>query len=247
MIGVGITVLGLHGMKVHGEVGRVSKCTKPLKWTLYLLLWAFGQIVQLLAVKLASEPVIGAVSNFAIIVNATLSARMLGERVTRSDIFAVCWMTLGSCLVVAFTPQPHATSLPLAKLEQWLGSPLSILGLLSTTLLAAAALPSALLSALRPAYRHGPIGGIAYGLLAGYMGGTSITMTKLCWLLFDEYSWHALTLGLGWAISWVAFIGESKTAHTRAHSRRAPLKKPHSLAVSVDVCCLALRSTLVPA
>ena len=49
---------------------------------------------------------------------------------------------------------------------------------------------------------------LAFGVLAGYTGGTSITMTKLCWLLFDHYSWQALAMGEPWALSVVAFGGE---------------------------------------
>ena len=217
MMGVSITVYGLHGMKIS-DLGRVASCTKPLSWSLSLAAWAFGQLVQLLAVKLAPEPVIGAVSNVAIIVNAFLAARMQNERVTRTDMFAMLWMIAGACLVVGFTPAPVQRSVSLQELNLlFSGSPLAAIGLISTTLLALAALPAA----LRPAAAIGsaigsaigpaavsPAGSIAFGILAGYIGGTSITMTKLCWLVFDHYSWVALTMGEPWALSVVAFGGE---------------------------------------
>lgn len=249
MIGVGVTVLGLHGMKVS-NVGRVESCTKPLVWALYLFAWFVGQIIQLLAVGLAPEPVVGAVSNFAIVVNACLASRLLGERVTRTDVIAALWMIFGACIVVGFTPPPQQRSLSLSQLNHLFStSALALGGLAITTLLALVALPSAMSSSKsqQPSYSTAttaaaaatfasasapaagtartaaaataatipsPMGGVAFGILAGYTGGTSITMTKLCWLVFDHYSWAALAMGEPWALSVVAFGGEILMAVT---------------------------------
>ena len=210
IIGVSITVLGLHGTKVHGNDGSIwYRCNKSRLWLGYVLLWAFGQMIQLLAVKLASEPTIGAVSNFAILANLILANKMLGEEITRTDVYATFLMVLGSCLVVGFTPDPPFQSLSVSQVGHlFTSSPLAGIGLAGTSLVALAVLPTVIRSALRPHLYSGPAGGMAFGIMAGYMGGTSITMTKICWLIFDHYGFFALTLPSAWGISVVAFAGE---------------------------------------
>ena len=104
ILGVCVTVLGLHGMTIHGKTGSFRKCTMSARWCGYLGLWAAGQILQLLAVKLAEEAVVAAVSNFAIIANAILAYRMLGERISMVDMAAIIAMVVGACLVVYFVP-----------------------------------------------------------------------------------------------------------------------------------------------
>lgn len=39
MVGVAISVFGLHAMKIHGNVGSVRHCTKRRQWTGYVLVW----------------------------------------------------------------------------------------------------------------------------------------------------------------------------------------------------------------
>ena len=209
MIGVTITVVGFHGMKVWGGTGRGLRCTMDKRWYGALSLLGLGQFFQLIAVELATEPVVAAVANFAIIVNVGLAVKLHGEVVTRADVSAICVMILSLCFVVYFTPQPPQNSLKVAQLGTlFTQSPLPAIGLIATTVLAALALPSALSSALRPSAHASPAGGVAFGLLAGYSGATSITAAKLCWLLFDYYYWGALALGVGWALSLVALFGE---------------------------------------
>ena len=214
MLGVTITVIGLHGMKVHGAVGSARCCSKPWRWSAYGGLWATGQLIQLLAVKLALEPVVTAVSNFAIIVNAYLASRMLGESIGKVDVVSVVVMILGACLVVAFTPQPAFRTLSIAGLAHlWSSSPLPTVGIIVTTLFAAAALPRAVLSCTRPrTYAGYSVGGVAFGLLAGYTGATSVTCASLDWLLFDNYGLVALlsgdAAGAAVALGFGAFAGE---------------------------------------
>ena len=117
-VGVSISVFGLHGMKLHGSCGQVLRCSKPRRWYGYVVLWGFGQFAQLLSVKLAAEPVVTAVTNFAIIVNAVLAHRMLGEVITRVDGLAIAVMTIGACLVVTFVPQPALKSLTMRDLHE---------------------------------------------------------------------------------------------------------------------------------
>eukprot|EP00966_Prymnesium_polylepis_P165288 3820940-Prymnesium_polylepis.1 len=66
--------------KVHGVGGRAMRCTKSLQWYGYIGLWMLGQLVQLLAVELATEPVIASVGNFAIVCNAVLAYKVRGPR-----------------------------------------------------------------------------------------------------------------------------------------------------------------------
>ena len=195
IMGVAITVVGLHGMKLWGNGGRMMRCTKDARWYGALALWGFGQFLQLIAVKLAEEPVIAAVSNFAIIVNAGLGVKLQGERVTAVDVLSMCVMIFGACFVVVATPQPTTTTLNLEGLNNlFTSSSFPLIGLAATTLVACVALPRAVVSSFQPGQRHGPVGGVAFGVLAGYTGATSVTAAKLCWLLFDHYFFSALSL-----------------------------------------------------
>ena len=196
VIGVTMTVVGLHGMILWSEGGRVQRVPQRVLLIVAVALWCVGQLLILMAVKLAQEPVIAAVSNFAIIVNAGLGVKLQGERVTRRDLIAMCSMIVGACCVVAFTPQPPQLSLSTSDLNFLFScSALPIIGLVSTTILTFAAVPPAVRSIVRPAAlpHAGPGEGLAFGLLAGYAGATSVTTTKLCWLMFDYYSWSVVT------------------------------------------------------
>lgn len=221
MLGVGLSVLGLHGMKVHGVSGRVLQLTKTARWYGYVGLWSFGQALQLLAVKLAEEPVVAAFSNFAIIVNAALASRLLGEKMATADVLAIATMIAGSCLVVVCSPQPQQTALTLQGLQHLLtSSSLPAAGLLSTGVAALFAAPIAVVSAFSQPHAacarscadahtsRGPLGGVAFGLLAGWAGATSVTAAKLCWLLFDTFVWRTFGLGVAWLLATVAFAGE---------------------------------------
>ncbi|KAL1495181.1 hypothetical protein AB1Y20_017046 [Prymnesium parvum] len=209
MTGVAITVVGLHGMKVHGVLGRALSCSKSATWYAYVGLWALGQLIQLLAVEFATEPVIASVSNFAIVCNAVLAHYVLGERITRLDAIAIAVMIGGALLVVSFVPEPTTTSLQLAELRAlFVASAAPLVGLLGTTLLAAAAIPAAVRSALHPELRTAPHGGIAFGVLAGYAGAISITTSKICWLVFDAISFASLAQPLWWFYAVCSFAGE---------------------------------------
>lgn len=212
MFGVAITVVGLHGMKVHGEGGRVVGCTKSWQWYGYVGLWALGQVVQLLAVKLATEPVIASVSNFAIVCNAVLAYKVLGEPITRLDVGAIGTMIVGAVLVVTFVPEPMKTSLNAKQLRDFfVSSAWPAVGLVGTTIIAAAALPSAVLSVLQPASRAGPSGGVAFGVLAGFAGACSISTSKVCWLVIDADTLGfggAFALPLWWLYAVLSFVSE---------------------------------------
>lgn len=212
-IGVGVSVLGLHGMTIHGGRGRAMRCTKSRTWVAYAALWAVGQVLQLLAVLLAEEPVVAAVCNVAVIVNAYLAHRLLGEPITKTDMVAIVAMTVGACLVVAFVPAQQESLSTHEFLLLFDRSALPVIGFASTTLLAVVATPRALQSAWGPvASEHqaagSASGGLAFGLLAGWSGATSMTAAKVCTLFFDHYAWDALTLPLAWAISVVSFTTE---------------------------------------
>ena len=65
LVGIVVTVAGLIGLKLYGSTGSLRQCTKGWKWTSSLAAWCVGQLLQLCAVELASEPVITAVSTLA--------------------------------------------------------------------------------------------------------------------------------------------------------------------------------------
>ena len=205
MIGVSFTVLGLHGMTVNGRVGRVSACTMSLRWYGYVCMWAFGQALQLLAVQFAEEPIVATSSNFAIVVNAVLAHSMLGEPIGLVDVLAIVAMAAGACLVVVFVPRSMDTLSLLQLDELFTGSPWALSGLAVTTCLPLVlAIPRLVLRA-----PHAPgSGGIAWGLLAGWSGATSMTAAKICMLLFDNYAWHVFALLWAWPVGLICFLGE---------------------------------------
>lgn len=205
VLGVSISVLGLHGLKRHGGEGSVRQCTMPARWWGYFAMWSAGQLMQLLAVELATEPVVAAVSNFAVIVNLFLAQRMGGERVTAIDVWCMLSMLAGACLVVAFVPRPRAHELDLAQLRQlFAASALPLLGQVCSGVLAACALPAAVLS-WQGWNARGSGGGVAFGLLAGYFGATSVSAAKLCWLLFNHYLLDVARLPAAWALGAASF------------------------------------------
>ena len=182
-IGVGISVFGLHGIKLHGQSGTVSRCNKPRRWCGYAALWAFGQVLQLLAVQLAEEPVVAATCNFAVIVNAFLAYRLLGEPITPTDCWCICAMMIGACLVVVFVP-PAQQSLSTREFEQLFErSATPAAGIGATTMIAVLSFPRTVQSFWSsPASRAvgGASGAVAFGLLAGWSGATSMTAAKVC-------------------------------------------------------------------
>ena len=105
LVGIVITVAGLIGLKLYGNTGSLKQCTKGWKWTSSLTAWCVGQLLQLCAVELASEPVITAVSTLAVPANALLAWKILGEPVTRMERLAIAAMTVGAGMVVVSSPQ----------------------------------------------------------------------------------------------------------------------------------------------
>ena len=105
LVGIVITVAGLIGLKLYGNTGSLKQCTKGWKWTSSLTAWCIGQLLQLCAVELASEPVITAVSTLAVPANALLAWKILGEPVTRMERLAIAAMTVGAGMVVVSSPQ----------------------------------------------------------------------------------------------------------------------------------------------
>ena len=190
IIGVGITVAGLHGLKIYDAGGSVRRCNKQCRWYGSLTVWAFGQFLQLLGVYLAAEPVVAAFSTTsAILSNAWLSWKLQGEKQTPIDFVAMAIMILGAIFVGLSCPPAPNRSLSLEDYWTLFESPVPWVGLVATTFIAAAAVPRALQTIFYPQSEEklgcfgllqiGPSGGVAMGLMAGYTGGTAITATKL--------------------------------------------------------------------
>ena len=205
--GVGITVLGLHGMKIHGKQGNIFQFTMPRHWYSYVICWAIGQALQLSAVKFADEPVVAAFSNTAVIFNAWLAHRMLGERITSVDVVAIVTMIGGACLVVIMCPAGQQSLTLEQAANLFVRSPWPAVGMLGTASVAMVAAPLAFRSFVRRA-PHRPSGGVAWGLLAGFSGAISMTSAKVCMLLLDHYGfpiiWELSAIG----IALISFVGE---------------------------------------
>ena len=117
-------------------------------------------------------------------------------------------MVLGACLVVIFVPQGKQ-SLTVAQMEELLrSSALPWAGVIGTAAITLVALPVALRPALLAERWQGAAGGVAFGLLAGFTGGTSMTAARLCTLLFNHYSWEAMAIPLAWPGAILSFAGE---------------------------------------
>ena len=178
-VGVIITVFGLHGLAIYGAEGKVIRCTKLWKWYASVALWGLGQFVQLLAVEFATNSVVAAVANVALYVNAWLARRLYGEPIRGREALALLVMTTGALLVVFTAPPLPEGALTMAQeAALWTASPLPVLGVLATAAATAAAIAVAF---WLPSAR-----GAAWGLLAGFAGGSSITAAKFCWLAFNE-------------------------------------------------------------
>jgi len=184
LVGIAITVGGLIGLKYYGATGSVRECNKSWRWCASVIGWCVGQLLQLCAVKLATEPVIAAVSTLAVPANALLAWRFLGEPVTRMERLAILVMTIGAVMVVFSSPQQAQTEMTVSEVGAlFTASPLAIGGVAVT----AAAGCAAGLAVRWPGQRQGsPEESMGFGVLAGVSGATSITAAKLCWMLFDE-------------------------------------------------------------
>lgn len=134
IVGIVVTVAGLIGLKRYGR-GSLRQCTKGWKWTSSLATWCVGQLLQLCAVELASEPVITAVSTLAVPANALLAWKILGEPITRKEIIAIVAMTVGAGMVVVSSPQQARPAMTVRQEEALLtASVLPAVGLLATLL-----------------------------------------------------------------------------------------------------------------
>ena len=110
LVGIIVTVAGLIGLKLYGNTGSLRQCNKGWEWGAAALGWCVGQLLQLFAVELASEPVITAVSTLAVPANALLAWKILGEPVTRKERLAIAAMTVGAGMVVVSSPQQAHTA-----------------------------------------------------------------------------------------------------------------------------------------
>ena len=108
LVGIVITVAGLIGLKLYGNTGSLRQCNKGWKWLASIAGWCVGQLLQLCAVELASEPVITAVSTLAVPANALLAWKILGEPVscTCAEMCAVPQQPCRSSRAAAAVPQP---------------------------------------------------------------------------------------------------------------------------------------------
>ena len=184
LFGIVVTVAGLLGLKLHGATGELRRCNKSRRWYLSIVCWCVGQLLQLLAVELATEPVVGAVSTLAVPANALLAWRLLDEPVTQRERLAILVMTLGAGMVVFASPQQARKGMTIAQEGRLITeSSWPAIGLLITFLVTCAA-GSAVRCARR---RGGAVQSLGFGVLAGVAGSLSITATKLCWLLLDAW------------------------------------------------------------
>ena len=207
LLGIVATVAGLLGLKIHGNTGRIRECTKNIRWYAAIAGWCIGQLLQLLAVRLASEPVVAAVTTLAVPVNALLAWRYLGERITQWDWVSIVIMLLGAGLVVFSSPQYSKQGLSVSEEGALFTSPTGVVMLGATGVVSCVAG----FAVMRGRRHGGTSAGLGFGLFAGVSGALSITTAKLCWLLLYD-STHGgenlFTQAPTYVFGFTSFIGE---------------------------------------
>ena len=129
IVGTTASVVGLHGFKRHRGA--------PRRMLGSLLCWGGGQAAQLLALALATQSVVAAMTNVGIWVNAYLSRQLLHEQVGMHDLLASCVLTVGCLLVVAFAPLLEVTHLTIGEVGDLLAhSAIPLYGLFATATIA---------------------------------------------------------------------------------------------------------------
>lgn len=135
LVGDVLVVLGYTGQRLATLSGGKDRCWNP-KWFLAFLVYALGQLLELVALGLASESTVVAVGNLSLVFNAFASVWVFGEsfslfRPTEPgqtwDGLNLTLLILGSACTVAFAPKPdeeESSQLTPAKLqEMWMESP----------------------------------------------------------------------------------------------------------------------------
>jgi hypothetical protein len=221
MIGVATSVVGLHGIKyttrrreAQEGVCASDPARRRAKRVLYAwsALWVAGQVVQLSASAFATDSVVACCTNVGIWINAAFAYRLVGEPFTRYDAMATVGITAGAVLVVVYAPLLETTRMDSRQTAHlWTASYLPIAGVLATAGVAAAplALHVGLTLRRRPS---ATAGAAAYGVGAGFFGGTSVTFAKLCFLMFAETlrdgGENAFVQPVGFLWASLAFLGE---------------------------------------
>jgi len=136
----------------------------------------------------------------------------VGEPFTRYDATATVGITIGAVLVVVYAPLLETTHMDSHQTAHlWVASSLPAVGVLATAAVAGVplALHWALILARRPS---ATAAAAAFGVGAGFFGGTSVTFAKLVWLMFAETvraggeNGFLQPIGFLWAL--LAFLGE---------------------------------------
>ena len=162
IVGTTASVVGLHGLKRHRGA--------PRRMLGSLLCWSGGQAAQLLALALATQSVVAAMTNVGIWVNAYLSRQLLHEQVGMHDLLASCVLTVGCLLVVAFAPLLEVTHLTRGEVGDLLAhSVIPLYGLFATATIAAPAVYVLVSERLKKKALHGEAldGGLNGGCLNG--------------------------------------------------------------------------------
>lgn len=171
IVGTTASVVGLHGLKRHRGA--------PRRMLGSLLCWSGGQAAQLLALALATQSVVAAMTNVGIWVNAYLSRQLLHEQVGMHDLLASCVLTVGCLLVVAFAPLLEVTHLTRGEVGDLLAhSVIPLYGLFATATIAAPAVYVLVSERLKKKALHGEAldGGLnGEGLISG---GRAIDLSR---------------------------------------------------------------------
>ena len=96
-VGVVLSVLGMHGCKLHSKSGN-GLCSKQRVWYAWALTWVAGQLVQFFAVHFATQSVVAAVTTGGIFVNSFSANRQFGEQFTACDLISTSGVVGGKHL-----------------------------------------------------------------------------------------------------------------------------------------------------
>jgi drug/metabolite transporter (DMT)-like permease len=248
MLGATLTSLGYNVQKVvHVRASVLPTTKKPLYviqpiWIAGFLIFLSGQIMNMLSLGYASQPLVATVSSFQLVTNAVFAHLIFQERFGRMDFIATIMILFGSLGAVLSIPDPLSPNYTVGDLQQlswapsfigWLaGVVILIVGLLAVLKLSSSYVSSkrSHLSAFEFLIFHVSDNLVfVYALLAAALGSVVQLLAKgtmqLLRLTFDGET------QLEFVSTWVLIVCLLVCAITNVHFLNLALREADSLTV----------------
>lgn len=124
MVGATLTSLGYNVQKVvHARASVLPPTKKPLYvaqpiWIAGFLIFLVGQILNMLSLGYASQPLVATVSSFQLVTNAVFAHLLFNERFSRMDLIATIIILCGSLGAVLSIPDPLSPNYTVRDLQR---------------------------------------------------------------------------------------------------------------------------------